>query len=169
MRSFSLRWSMPILLLASSMPLTSAQAATATGTLNVSAVVPDFCELSSTSVNLSLGNYYPNAETTQSTTIQVRCTIGTAYNVGLGLGTNASGATRRMKHSAEATFLSYELYQSNGSTVWAAPGQAGVVNGTGSGVAQNLTVVGKIPSAQWGISKGSYSDQVVITVTFPDP
>jgi len=105
MRSFSLRWSMPILLLASSMPLTSAQAATATGTLNVSAVVPDFCELSSTSVNLSLGNYYPNAETTQSTTIQVRCTIGTAYNVGLGLGTNASGATRRMKHSAEATFF----------------------------------------------------------------
>ncbi|MCQ8897100.1 spore coat U domain-containing protein [Limnobacter humi] len=146
----------------------SSMAATTTGTLNVSATVTDYCELGATTVSLNLGSYTPAADSTQNTVIQVRCTLGTTYNVGLGLGTYASGSTRRLRHATDNTvYMNYELYQSDGTTVWQAPGQAGVVSSTGTGASQNLTVVGKIPSAQWGVKQGSYSDSVVITVTFP--
>lgn len=148
----------------------SGYAATGTGTLNVSAVVPDYCELTSSSVNLNLGSYLPTTTSTTNATIQVRCTVGTAANVGLGLGLNASGSTRRMQHATDPTvYLNYELYKADGSTIWQAPGQAGVVSVTGDGSAQGFSVVGKIPSSQWSIKKGNYSDTVVITVTFPDP
>lgn len=144
------------------------RAATTTGTLNVSAVVSDYCELGTSSVSLNLGSYTPAADSSQSTVIQVRCTLGTSYNVGLGLGTYVSGSTRRLRHATDNTvYMNYELYQSDGTTVWQAPGQAGVVSGTGTGLSQNLTVVGKIPSAQWSVKQGNYSDSVVITVTFP--
>lgn len=145
-------------------------AATGTGTLNVSAIVPDFCELTSSTVNLNMGTYLPSTLSSTSATVQVRCTVGTAANIGLGLGLNASGATRRMQHATDPTvYLNYELYKADGTTIWQAPGQAGVVSVTGDGTAQGFNVVGKIPSNQWTIKKGNYSDTVVITVTFPDP
>lgn len=147
-----------------------ALAATGTGTLNVSAIVPDFCELTSSTVNLNLGSYLPSTQSSTSATVQVRCTVGTAANIGLGLGLNASGATRRMQHATDPTvYLNYELYKADGTTIWQAPGQAGVVSVTGDGLTQGFNVVGKIPSNQWSIKKGNYSDTVLITVTFPDP
>lgn len=146
----------------------SAHAATATGNLNVSAVVADFCELGTTSVSLNLGSYVPTAQSSMSAAIQVRCTVGTAANIGLGYGLNASGSTRRLKHATDPTvFLSYELYKPDGTTVWQAPGEAGVVDLTGDGTSQGFNVTGKIPSDQWSIKTGNYSDTVVITVTFP--
>lgn len=145
-------------------------AATGTGSLNVSAIVPDFCELTSSTVNLNMGSYLPSTQSSTSATVQVRCTVGTAANIGLGLGLNASGATRRMQHATDPTvYLNYELYKADGTTVWQAPGQAGVVSVTGDGLTQGFNVVGKIPSNQWSIKKGNYADTVVITVTFPDP
>lgn len=142
--------------------------ATTTGTLNVSATVVDYCELGTSTYSLNLGSYRPDADSTQSVVIQVRCTLGTAYTVGLGLGSYSSGSIRRLRHATDNTvFMNYELYQGDGSTVWQGPGQAGVVSGNGTGSGQNLTVVGKIPSAQWGVRQGSYSDSVLITVTFP--
>lgn len=146
------------------------QAATGTGTLNVSAIVPDFCELTSSTVNLNMGTYLPSTESSVGATVQVRCTVGTAANIGLGLGLNASGSTRRMQHATDPTvYLNYELYKADGTTIWQAPGQAGVVAVTGDGLTQGFNVVGKIPSNQWSIKKGNYADTVVITVTFPDP
>lgn len=146
------------------------QAATATGTLNVSAVVADYCELGSTSVSLNLGSYVPTAESSLAAAIQVRCTVGTLANLGLGYGLNASGTTRRLQHATDPTvFLSYELYQPNGTTVWQPPGAAGVVSFTGTGISQGFNVTGIIPVGQWAIKTGSYSDTVVITVTFPEP
>ncbi|HEY1058878.1 MAG TPA: spore coat U domain-containing protein [Limnobacter sp.] len=155
-------------MLAALLASNTSMAATTTGTLNVSATVTDYCELGATTVSLNLGSYTPAADSTQNTVIQVRCTLGTTYNVGLGLGTYASGSTRRLRHATDNTvYMNYELYQSDGTTVWQAPGQAGVVSSTGTGASQNLTVVGKIPSAQWSVKQGSYSDSVLITVTFP--
>ncbi|VWX37430.1 Spore Coat Protein U domain protein [Limnobacter sp. 130] len=148
----------------------SAMAATATGNLNVSAVVADYCELGTTSVSLNLGSYVPTAQSSMSAAIQVRCTVGTAANVGLGYGSNASGTNRRLKHATDSTvFLSYELYKPDGTTIWQAPGEAGVVTFTGNGSSQGFNVTGKIPSNQWSIKTGNYSDTVLITVTFPEP
>ncbi len=147
-----------------------AQAATATGSLNVSAVVADYCELGSTSVSLNLGSYVPTAESSLAAAIQVRCTVGTLADLGLGYGLNASGTTRRLQHATDPTvFLNYELYQPNGTTVWQPPGAAGVVSFTGTGISQGFNVTGKIPVGQWAIKTGNYSDTVVITVTFPEP
>ena len=145
-----------------------ANAATSTGNLNVSAVVADYCELGTTSVSLNLGSYVPTTQSSMSAAIQVRCTVGTAANIGLGYGLNASGTTRRLKHATDPTvFLTYELYKPDGTTVWQAPGEVGVVGLTGDGLSQGFNITGKIPSDQWSIKTGDYSDTVVITVTFP--
>jgi len=144
------------------------QAATATGNLNVSAVVNDFCELNPSTVSLDLGTYVPTTLSSVSANLQVRCTVGTSASIGLGYGLNAQTTTRRLKHATDPTvFLTYELYQPNGTTVWQAPGETGVLSLTGTGSSQSFSVTGKIPADQWSIKTGSYTDTVVITVTFP--
>jgi spore coat protein U-like protein len=143
-------------------------AATATGNLSVSAVVTDFCELNPSAVSLDLGTYVPSTLSSVSASLQVRCTVGTSASIGLGYGLNASGTTRRLKHATDPTvFLTYELYQPNGTTIWQAPGETGALGFTGTGISQSFSVTGKIPAAQWAIKTGSYTDTVVITVTFP--
>src|SRR5512141_951416 len=75
-------------------------AASQTSNLAVSATVITNCSISTTAV--AFGNYDPTAATdlgaagTITGSLKVRCTNGTAANVGLGLGANATGSTRRM-------------------------------------------------------------------------
>src|SRR5262245_838396 len=100
---------------------TPVSAATATANLGVSATVTNNCTISTGA--LAFGSYDPvvaNASTNLdgTGTVSVACTKGTSATVGLGLGSNASGSTRRMGDGG-GNFLTYELYQDSGhTTVW---------------------------------------------------
>lgn len=94
----------------------------------------------------------------------VTCTSGTAYTVGLNNGLTGTGPTaRRMTLGNQA--VTYGLYKNAArSEPWGNSGGQ-LVTGTGAGATQNLSVYGRVPP-QATPSPGTYSDTVVVTVTY---
>ena len=139
------------------------QAATSTGSLTVTATVASTCSVNSPT--LAFGTYNPASVSDSTTDISVTCTNTTPYTVGLdaGSGTGASVTDRKMMNGAN--LLNYTLYSDAGRTAnWG--NTTGVwKSATGNGAAQVHTVYGRIPASQY-VDPGSYSDTVVITVTY---
>lgn len=145
--------------------------------LTANFVVPSMCQLNSTST-VDFGNINDISTTKHDYTAQgavnSTCNFGTPYSIYLGDGNNRiSGGFRRMTNGNNE-FIPYQLYKdSNYSTVWDATGGvtnvggAGGVSGTGTGSAQSTPVYGKIPQGtSIASTPGSYSDSVVVTVTY---
>ena len=158
-----------ILLIASAAALaTPAFATTASSTLSVDATVTANCTVSTSP--LSFGNVNPisGSNADASGGITVTCTNGTAWTAaaGVGGGTGASFASRKM--SSGGNLLSYNIYTDSGrSTVWGdGTGSTATLGNTGSGVAQSVTVYGRVPSGQGTVPPGSYADTVAVTVTY---
>ena len=146
-----------------------ASAATATANLAVSATVTNNCTISTGA--LTFGTYDPvvthaSTDLDGTGTVTVACTKGSTATVGLDLGANASGTTRRLTDGS-SNYLTYELYQNAGrTTLWgnslgdllspvAAPSKA----------ARNFSVYGRVVSNQ-DVTAGSYTDTVVAAVNF---
>jgi spore coat protein U-like protein len=145
-----------------------ASAATATANLAVSATVTNNCTIST--APLAFGSYDPVAANAASNldgtgTVVVACTKGTTATIGLGLGANASGSTRRLTDGS--SFLTYELYQDAPRiTVWGNSGADLYSPGAApSKAARNFTVYGRVPANQ-DVPSGNYNDTVVATVNF---
>jgi len=145
------------------------RAQSSTASLAVSATVSKNCTITTAPVNF--GAYDPvTANNTAPLdglgTVTVTCTKGAVAKVGLGLGSNAQGTTRRMSLGA-ASYLSYELYSdSSHTTIWGTT--------TGSTVdlpaapnknPRDVTVYGRVGPAQ-DATVGAYADTVVATVNF---
>lgn len=87
-------------------------AGSASSSLSVSASVINNCTISANS--LAFGSYDPivaNASTplNGTGTVTITCTKGATTTIGLDLGSNYSGSTRRMVSGG--TYLTYEIYQ----------------------------------------------------------
>jgi len=105
---------------------------------------------------------------TSTSTIDVRCSNGTAYDIGLS-GTNGS----RAMTTAAGSSVAYELYQDAGNSIdW---DNTSVVSETGNGDPQQFTVYGVIPDQTATIDAADnidgdtgidLSDTVTVTVTF---
>lgn len=99
--------------------------------------------------------------------VNVRCTNGTTYSVGLGNGLNGTSPTnRRLAKGAER--ITYGIYKDrDGVQPWgeAAMGASFVQAGTGTGSSQPYPAYGRAP-AQTTPSPGAYSDTIVATVTY---
>jgi spore coat protein U-like protein len=138
--------------------------------LSVSANVIRNCTIATAPINF--GAYDPvAANATQPLdgvgTITVTCTRGTSAHIGLSLGVNGAGGSRRMSQGGVPPYLTYEIYKdASRSTVW------------GSGFSNNLDIpsapsiaprtysaYGRVPSAQ-DVTVGSYVDTVLATVDF---
>jgi spore coat protein U-like protein len=141
----------------------------ATASLTVNATVSKNCTITTAPVNF--GAYDP--VTTNATapldaigTITVTCTKGAEAKVGLGAGSNAQGATRRMAQGA-AAYLTYELYKdANRASVWGNTTDTGLdVPAAPNRNPRNFTVYGRVAQAQ-DATVGSYTDTVVATVNF---
>ena len=151
----------------------SADAATQTANLSVTASVAANCAISTSAV--AFGAYDPivaNATTDLDATgtVSVTCTSGASAGITLGQGANAdTGSTddvplRRMNDGATG-YLSYALYSDSGRTTTWGNTVATEVAHTGTGAQANLTVYGRVTAGQ-NVPVGSYSDTVVATVTF---
>ena len=141
----------------------------ATSTLTVSASVSKNCTISTAPVNF--GAYDP--VTANATTpldglgsVTVTCTKGAPAKVGLGVGSNAQGTTRRMSLSGTA-YLTYELYRDTSrTTVWGDTVDTALdLPAAPDRNPRTYTVYGRVPSAQ-DATVGTYSDTVVATVNF---
>ncbi len=133
----------------------------------VSASVPHACTLTPKPVpDLAFGAVAGliGANVDRTTAIGLVCTGRTAWQIGLGNGLNASGNVRRMR-SAGGQFVPYELYRDSGrSQRWGNTLGSDTLAGTGTGTTQSLTVHGRV--APQTATPGSYSDTVVVTVTY---
>jgi spore coat protein U-like protein len=144
-------------------------AGSASAPLAISASVANNCTISTLPV--AFGAYDPvvanaiaNLDSTGS--VAIACTKGAATTIGLNLGTNASGSTRRLTDGA-SDYLTYELYQDSGrTTVWGNSG-AGLFTPAAapSKTARNFTVYARLFSNQ-DVPAGSYADTVTATVNF---
>lgn len=136
----------------------------ATTSFSVIVVIQATCSISANPLNF--GNY-SGALISSSTTISVTCTKSASYNLGLsaGLSTGATVTNRRMT-GPSSSLLSYKLYSNSGHTTnWGNTVGTDTVAGTGSGVAQTLTVYGQVTASQF-VRPGSYTDTVVATLTY---
>lgn len=142
-------------------------AATATTTFQVTATVLSVCTVSAT--NLAFGNYdaTAGAPNDNTSTVTVTCSNGSPYTVALdaGTGTGATVAVRRMSNGGNT--LDYSMFTDAARTTIWGDTTLGTVDqaGTGNGAAQNYTVYGRIPTAQF-VAAGNYADTVTATVTY---
>ena len=151
-----------------SLTVTVAMATTASGSLSVSATVGAACSVGTST--LAFGSY-TGSQVTGSGTVSVTCASGLPYTVDIGNGANAVASQRRMSYTPMGGMPSYLTYDLASDAGFMSPWGTGVtggavVNGNGSGSAQNITVYGRIPVQVSPPPAGSYTDNPSITVTF---
>jgi len=120
-------------------------------------VVGTQCTVGTTSTNF--GAYWGDLLTSTGS-VSISCTGTATTQVSLDKGQNSTTYTTR-KLASGANTINYNLYTSaTRRFVWG-DGTAGNYTRTGT----NLTVFGSIPAGQ-NVTPGSYSDTVVVTVTW---
>ena len=146
------------------------------------------CRVSTAPGTLAFGAYRPltfGSETTSAEVdSQVSFTIGcnqvlapltcllplftSSYTLTLSSGTGGSPLTRQMSGSNGGPNMNYNLYTTTGRTVVWGNGTLGTtVPGSITGCStRSHTVYGRIPAAQKTLRPGSFSDALVLTVTF---
>ncbi len=146
-------------------------AGSSTGTLSVTASVAQNCIVGN--ATLAFGAYDPvvaNLSTNddQSTTIVLTCTKG-ASGITLGFGNSANapaGCTAPQRCLVSAGhYMNYQLYSDAGRTAVWTTAIAETVSG-GVTTPTNVTVYGRIPSAQDASVGATYTDSVTATINF---
>jgi len=142
----------------------AAFAATETTDIGASASVSTVCTLDASA--LTFGEVAITGATPGTSTIDVTCTGGGAYTVGLGNGLHNVAAQRNLVSGAN--ILAYDLFKEVGHTTRWGDAGAGLVSGTGSDVEQTLTVYGQITTGQTLVSGNGtpYTDTVLVTLTY---
>ena len=146
-----------------------AQAATKTASFNVTATVANNCVISANP--LALGTFDGTNDLAATSTVVVRCTNGTAYNVDLSTGASASYAARTMSNGTDHAGLQpvhgHHVQRTSGATarpaLSASPAPARV-----SRADRNITVAGRLlASANTGpVDAGNYTDTIVASIVY---
>lgn len=139
---------------------------TAATSFTASLNVAKDCLVSATNVNFgSRGILSSNVDATGA--VNVTCSATTPYSVSLGNGLNGTAPTaRRMRKGVGTEYVTYGLYRDvNRLLPWGETIPTNTVAGTGNGLAQNIPVYATVPP-QNTPSPGTYTDTVVITVTY---
>jgi len=140
-----------------------AQTTTQTATFLVSATVEGTCTITATPLAFGI---YTGTQLQNTSTVSVNCTGGTTYSVGLNGGLTGTVTARKMTGQfTNGNSLAYTLTSvgyagtnwGNTSPTW--------VTGTGSGIAQPLTVYGTI-AAGTPPPADAYTDTITATVTY---
>jgi spore coat protein U-like protein len=103
----------------------------------------------------------------QTTTMNVTCSSGTAYNVGLDAGTTSgSSIASRLLGGTGTNTVGYALYRDSArSQNWGNTVGTDTMSSTGTGSAQTISVYGRVPT-QSAPAAGAYSSTITATVTF---
>jgi spore coat protein U-like protein len=147
-------------------------AATVTTTLPVTATVGAVCTVSATGVNFGA---FSGPAVTANGSVSVTCANGTFYSVALNAGDHFGvGGTATRNVVAATGALAYRLFEDPAlGNEWGdtCPGGAGSYFGScfnviGTGVAEVLTVFGRLEATPSAPPAGTYSDTVLVTVIF---
>ena len=117
-----------------------------------------------TVVGVTFGSYdvFNTLDTDVAGTISVSCDSASSYSISLSPGFG-SFLARRMTNGAN--LLAYNLFTDpQRLSIWG-DGSGGTSTLSGTGTGGSYTVFGRIPAAQ-NAAVGSYSDTIVVTVTY---
>jgi spore coat protein U-like protein len=145
-----------------------------TTTLTVNLTVANDCTI--TAPNIAFGSAPVVSAFTAVTgqTINLACTKGSAYTVGLGDGQNPVSAGGRRRMISGSNYLAYDIFKSAGTTRWGSVGTARRAssdaevnpgNGLGTG-SQVFNYNAKIYTDQATPPAGTYLDNVILDVGF---
>jgi spore coat protein U-like protein len=150
-----------VLALAAAAP---AFAQTETGDVTVSATVAQACSISSGSLDFGAYNPLSGTDLDVDGEVLVTCSTNDTVHIGLGLGANASGSTRRM--NAGSAYLPYELFKDGTRLLAWGNADPDWLAHTPSGISEaSIPIYGRIQAGQF-TSAGSFADTVVATVNF---
>lgn len=127
------------------------------------------CKLSAP-VPVSFGTYDPvvtnaTAPLDANGAFNIKCNKGGAGDISISSGDNNAGPNRRMKRAGSNDFLTYDLYTTAArTTVWNTVNIVVYTAANSSDVTR--AVYGRIPGAQIDAVAGTYSDTVVVTVSY---
>jgi len=136
-----------------------------TTTFDVTANVPPTCRVTTNMLDFGNTGVLGSARDA-ATSLTPTCTNGTAYQVGLdgGLAGAANPTQRHMAKGGE--FVIYGLYRDAARTLpFGSTLGVDTLAATGSGLAQTVTIHGRVP-AQATPSPGLYADTIVATVVY---
>ena len=145
---------------------------------SASALCTILCSCTTSTTGVAFANYNPLSSSPLDSTGNVRVTCGGVlgilinYDIAINKGGYSTSISPR-KMASGVNQLAYDLYTSNArSTIWG--------DGTGGsqkiadsltiailgGTSNNHAVHGRIPSRQTTVVPGSYSDTIIVTVTY---
>jgi spore coat protein U-like protein len=140
--------------------LPAANAATATGTFFVRALVEPACEVDASTTDMNFNTIDLVNGNTATSTLAYRCTSGATPEAALSYDFMTNGGTG---------VLNYTLYQDNTGTVWDDSSTQTLPSATGFNSVDTVTVYGEVTSAEAtadGVENGVYVDEVTVTLTF---
>jgi len=149
----------------------AAQAATKSDSFLVSATVAKNCIIDAP--DLTFPDFDGATDVAASSTISVRCTSGTTFDVDLSTGSSTSYAMRTLRNGTD--LLNYNLYaDASYSTIWGnnTGGSGRPATGTGAGMgaaqARQLTVYGRLRGSDntGAVPAALYTDNIVATITY---
>lgn len=144
-----------------------ALSATTSDTMDVTATVEDSCQVVASALAFGSFAAIDSTNVDGTTTVDVTCSNGTTYDIGLDEGENGASVTDRQMSDGGTGSLDYALYSDDGRTSnWGDTVSTDTVADTGSGETQTKTVYGRIPSGQETAPTGAYSDTITVTVTY---
>lgn len=132
---------------------------------SVTATNTTSCSVSASNLNFGSAGVLQSLIDATST-VAITCTSAAPYTVSLdgGLGQATDPTQRKMTQGSQQ--VTYGLYQDSARTQpWGNSVGTNTEAATGSGLAQNLTVYGRVP-AQSTPSPGTYTDTVVVTISY---
>jgi spore coat protein U-like protein len=156
-------------LAAASVALTvsSAMAATATDTFDVTLIIQDACVVTADN-NMSFGTQgFLDTSHDATADITIQCTSGTIGTIALNGGSGASGDPTLRTMELGAAEVEYGLFTDGSYTTYWGDGSLGssTVSHTGTGAATTLTIYGRT-TVQGEPAAGTYSDMITVTVTY---
>ena len=145
-----------------------------TGSLTVSMNVTNDCQITAPNVSFGSAPVVSGFTAVTGQTINIACTKGSAYTVGLSDGQNPISVGGRRRMMSGANYLAYDLFKSAGTTRWGSVGAARRAsssaevnpgNGLGTG-SQVYNYNARIYTDQPTPPAGTYVDNVVLDVGF---
>ncbi|MBB6428172.1 spore coat U domain-containing protein [Sphingopyxis sp. JAI128] len=136
-------------------------------TFTVQITIEESCAIDTAATDMDFGTVGILNNDTATSTVNVTCSNGTPYDIGLdaGVGAGASVASRFMTGSGAET-VEYALYQDAAhSTLWGETIGADTQTGTGNGAPQPYTVYGQL-ATQTTPTADTYTDTITLTVTY---
>lgn len=156
--------------------VSSAQAVTDSTTLNVSLTLTSGCQFNAAPTDVNFGSATSTSAAVALDAVgalNVTCTNGTSYTIGLdGGGSNtgaavtpAAGSRRMQLLNAPGNYVAYDLYRDAARTsFWGNIVGTDALDDTGTGSTQSIPVYGRVTNVN--AVSGAYADVVTATITY---